>query len=298
MRTKLIESLPELGGQLTALYPEKIIYDVAGFPKVYARDLIKNLTEQMMQYAPNVVLDSKVATLEPYEDILVLATDHGERHYTKSVVISAGVGAFEPRKPNLDNLAKFEGNGIHYSVRNKAALAGKRLMIAGGGDSAFDWALNLADTAAAITLVHRSDRFRAHEDSIVKVLEGGFCTVKTFHELKAIQGNSHLTGVTTVDNRTKEEAYHEIDELLITMGFFSDLGSIKNWGLTIQGNSIVVNSKMETTIPRVFAAGDVVIYPGKLKLIATGFGDAATAVNHAKAAIDPTAKVYPGHSSN
>lgn len=297
MRTKVIDSLPELGGQLTALYPEKLIYDVAGFPKIYARDLVNNLTEQMMQYNPRVLLDTKISTLEATPDLIVLTTDRGELHYTKSIVITAGVGAFAPRKPNIDNLERFEGKGVLYSVRNKAALAGKKLMIAGGGDSAFDWAINLADTAAGITLVHRSDRFRAHEDSVVKVLEGGFCKIKTFHELKSIHGNGRLTGVTTVDNRTREETLHEVDELLITMGFVSDLGPIKNWGLTIQGNSIVVNSRMETAVPRVFAAGDIVTYPGKLKLIATGFGDAATAVNHAKAIIDPSAKVFPGHSS-
>ena len=297
MRTKVIDSLPELGGQLTALYPEKYIYDVAGFPKVLAKDLVDSLTDQMMQYDPEVLLDIKIMTLDTCPDFVVLTSDQGVRHYTRSVVITAGVGAFAPRKPDLAGIEEFEGRGIHYAVRNKSALAGRRLMIAGGGDSAFDWVLNLADVASAITLVHRSDRFRAHEDSVIKVLEGGQCTVKTFHEITAIHGNGRLCGVTTIDNRTKQEERHEIDDLLITMGFISDLGPIKNWGLQIQGNSIVVNSKMETTIPRVYGAGDVITYPGKLKLIATGFGDAATAVNHAKTIIDPSAKVFPGHSS-
>ncbi|MDR3710308.1 MAG: NAD(P)/FAD-dependent oxidoreductase [Capsulimonadaceae bacterium] len=297
MRTKVIDSLPELGGQLTALYPEKYIYDVAGFPKVYARDLVASLTEQMMQYNPVVLLDIKILTLDIQGDVAILTTDQGERHFTRSVVITAGVGAFAPRKPSIEGIERFEGKGIHYAVRNKSALAGRRLMIAGGGDSAFDWALNLADTAAGITLVHRSDRFRAHEDSVIKVLEGGFCDVRTFHEITAIHGNGALKAVTTVDNRTKEEVTHDVDDLLITMGFISDLGPIKNWGLDIQGNSIVVNSKMETNIPRVYGAGDVITYPGKLKLISTGFGDAATAVNHAKSIIDPSAKVFPGHSS-
>jgi len=297
MRTKVIDSLPELGGQLTAIYPEKYIYDVAGFPKIYARDLVSNLTEQMMQYNPIVVLDIKIETLTSTPGLVTLTTDRGVQHLTKTVVITAGVGAFAPRKPNIDRIDRFEGKGVHYAVRNREALAGKKLMIAGGGNSAFDWVLNLADVAAQITLIHRSDRFRAHEANVIKVLEGGICNIMPFHELKALHGNDRLTGITTFDNRTKEDTLHEIDDLLITMGFISDLGPIKTWGLEIQGNSIVVNSKMETNIPGVYGAGDVITYPGKLKLIATGFGDAVTAVNHAKVFIDPSAKTFPGHSS-
>ncbi len=298
LKTKIVDSLPDLGGQLTALYPEKFIYDVAGFPKVLAKDLVTNLTEQAMQYNPTVMLDIKINTLERYEDFLVLTCDQNEVHYTKSVIITAGVGAFSPRKPNLDRIADFEGKGVQYAVKEKAKLAGRDLLIAGGGDSAFDWVQNLADVAKSITLIHRSDKFRAHEDSIVKVLEGGFCDVKTFHELKVLHGDDHLTGVTIFDNRTKEEKHVKVDDLLVTMGFLSSLGPIKNWGLEVQGNSIVVNSRMETSIPRVYGAGDIVTYPGKLKLIVTGFGDAATAVNHVKALVDPSAKVFPGHSSD
>ncbi|HEY3333539.1 MAG TPA: NAD(P)/FAD-dependent oxidoreductase [Capsulimonadaceae bacterium] len=298
LKTKVLDSLPELGGQLTALYPEKYIYDVAGFPKILAKDLVANLVEQMMQQNPTVELDIHITDLKRYDDFLVLTTDTGVSHYTKAVIITAGVGAFSPRKPKLDRLDYFEKCGVHYAVRQKAKLAGKNLLIAGGGDSAFDWVQNLHDVAKSITLIHRSDKFRAHEESVLKVVEGGLCTIKTFHELKELHGDDHLNGVTIFDNRTNEEEKLEVDELLVTMGFQSSLGPIKNWGLEVQGNSIVVNTRMETSVPRVYGAGDIITYPGKLKLIITGFGDAAVAINHVKALVDPSAKLFPGHSSN
>jgi thioredoxin reductase (NADPH) len=295
MRTKVIDSLPELGGQLSALYPEKFIYDVAGFPKIYAKDLVNNLTEQMMQYNPTVCLNEKVTTLVS-NGIVKMVGDSGTVHLSKSVVITAGVGAFTPRKLDIPTIGPLEGKGIHYFVNNKAALAGKRIMIVGGGDSAFDWALNLHDSAQSITLIHRTDRFRAMEDSVVKVLELPI-EVRTYHEVKNVHGSDCLTGITIFDNKTKEEFYYDCDAVLFSLGYLTNLGPIKDWGLDIVGNSIAVNSHMETKIPRVYAAGDVVTYDGKLKLIVTGFGEATVAVCHAKALVDPGAKVFPGHSS-
>ena len=297
MRTIVIDSLPELGGQLTALYPEKFIFDVAGFPKVYAKDLVNGLTEQMMQYNPTVLLEEKVVNLESAE-LVHLTLESGKVIETRSAIITGGVGAFAPRKPAVEGLERYEGKGLQYAIRSKASMANKRLMIAGAGDSAFDWAFNLSGVASAITMIHRSDKFRAHEDTVLKVLEGGEVNLLTFHEVRSLHGDDRLEGVTIFDNRTKEEFYHEVDELLLTLGFLSSLGPIKQWGLEITGNSIEVNSKMETNIPRVYAAGDIVTYVGKLKLIATGFGEAAIAVNHAKAFIDPGSKAFPGHSSD
>jgi len=295
MKTKVIDSLPTLGGQLTALYPEKLIYDVAGFPKVYAKELVDNLTEQMMQYGPTLALDEKVIGLVA-GDIITLTTEHGNIHRTKSVIVAAGVGAFMPRKMDVKGIVELEGRGVYYFVNDTSKLAGKRLMIVGGGDSAFDWAMNLCERATSIVQIHRSDKFRAHEDSIEKV-KSLPVELKTFHELKEVHGDETVEGVTIFDNRTKEEFHYDCDAVLLNLGFLTNLGPIKQWGLEIVGNAVSVTSRMETNIPGIYGAGDIVDYPGKLKLIATGFGEATIAVNHAKAHIDPTSKVNPGHSS-
>ncbi len=296
MKTEVIDSLPQLGGQLSALYPEKYIFDVAGYAKVYAKDLVDSLTEQMGQYEPSLALDEKVAKLTSQDGLVTMETEGGRMHRARSVVISCGVGAFLPRKIAQAGLDELEGRGIHYFVGDKSSLAGKRLMVVGGGDSAFDWTLNLYDTARSIVQIHRTDKFKAHEDTIAKVMALPI-EFLTFHEVKQVHGTEHVEGVTIFDSRTKEEKYYECDELLFNLGFLTDLGPIKSWGLEIVGNSVAVNSRMETSLPGVYGAGDIVTYDGKLKLIATGFGEAAIAVNHAKAHIDPSAKVGPGHSS-
>ncbi len=295
MKTKVIDSLPELGGQLTALYPEKYIYDVAGYARVYAKDLVANLTEQMTQYEPALALDEKVVSLVS-NGVVTIGTERGGTHLAKSAVIACGVGAFMPRKMAVAGVAELDGMGIHYFVQDKSVFAGKRVMIVGGGDSAFDWSLNLFDTARSIVQIHRTDKFRAHEDTVRQV-QALPIELRTFHEVKQVHGEDHVTGVTIFDSRTQEEAFYEVDELIFLLGFLTDLGPIKNWGFTITGNSIAVSSRMETNITGVYGAGDIVTYDGKLKLIATGFGEAAIAVNHAKAHIDPKAKVNPGHSS-
>ena len=308
MKTKVIDSLPQLGGQLSALYPEKYIFDVAGYAKVYARDLVENLSEQMMQYGPTLALDEKVVSMTS-NGVVTMETEreinnivHRQTHYAKSAIIAAGVGAFLPRKIAKAGLEELEGRGVHYFVSDKSILAGKRLVVVGGGDSAFDWTLNLHESAASIVQIHRSDKYKAHEDTIEKVLALPI-EFKPFFEVKQVHGEEHVEGVTLFDNRTKdangnyEEVYYPCDELLLNLGFLGDLGPIKKWGFDIVGNSIAVNSRMETNVSGVYGAGDIVTYDGKLKLIATGFGEAAIAVNHAKAHVDPAAKVNPGHSS-
>jgi thioredoxin reductase len=295
MKTKVIDSLPQLGGQLSALYPEKYIFDVAGYAKVYARDLVENLSEQMMQYGPTLALDQKVVNLTS-NGVVTMETEKGETHYAKSAIIAAGVGAFMPRKIAQAGLEELEGRGVHYFVTDTSILAGKRLVVVGGGDSAFDWTLNLYDTAKSILQIHRSDKYKAHEDTIEKVMALPI-EFKPFFEVKTVHGEEHVEGVTIFDNRTKEEFYYPCDELLLNLGFLTNLGPIKQWGFEIVGNSIAVNTRMETSVPGVYGAGDIVTYDGKLKLIATGFGEAAIAVNHAKAHVDPAAKVNPGHSS-
>ena len=268
---------------------------MAGYAKVFAKDLVGNLTEQMMQYNPTLALGEKVMKMTS-NGVVTMQTLAGNTHYAKSAVIACGVGAFLPRKMSLAGLEELEGRGVHYFVGDKSSLAGKRLMVVGGGDSAFDWTMNLYDIAQSIVQIHRSDRYKAHEDSVQKVMALPIDFLP-FHEVKQVHGDEHVEGVTIFDNRTKEEKYFECDELLFNLGFLTDLGPIKEWGFHIVGNSIAVNSRMETSVPAVYAAGDIVDYSGKLKLIATGFGEAAIAVNHAKALVDPAAKVGPGHSS-
>lgn len=297
MRTKIIDSLEEVGGSLTAIYPEKYIYDVPGFRKVFAKDLVACLAEQAFQYVPTLCLGERVTGITPVEDKVLEITTSKSVHYTKAALISAGPGAYNPKKLPLPELARFEGKGVTYFITDKKAFAGKRVLIVGGGDSAVDWALNLSPEAAQITLVHRSDRFRAHDDS-VKQLMGSSVAVKTHHELKALLGNDVVHKAVIFENRTKEEQVLDVDEVLLNIGFVADLGPIKSWGLQLEGNQITVDPLMATNIPGVYAAGDVCTYKGKLKLIATGYGEAAMAANHAKAYIDPSSKAFPGHTSN
>ena len=297
MKIKIIDSLPQLGGQLAALYPEKYIYDVAGFPKVLAKDLVAYQTEQALQYDPTVCLEEKVTSLtrDPESGLITLTTDKAT-HLSKTVVIAAGVGAFMPRKLDVPRIEELVGKGIQYFVTDTSGFGGKRIVIVGGGDSAFDWALGLHEQAASCMLIHRSDRFRAHEDTINKVLASP-TDVRPFHELKAIHGDDRLEAITIFDNRTGEETRIECDNLLLNIGFLTNLGPIKEWGLEIEKNAIRVGETMQTNIPGVYAAGDICTHMGKLKLIATGAGEAATAANYAKTVVDPASKAWPGHSS-
>lgn len=303
MKTKIIDSMPQLGGQLSALYPEKYIYDVGGFPKVLAKDLVAQFVDQALQYSPTICLHEKVLKLERVggdtaaEGHLVLTTEK-DVHYSKTVLIAAGVGAFLPRKMDIPDLDRLEGLGVHYFVTDPASLEGKRLVIVGGGDSAFDWSMALGPKAASCLQIHRSDRFKAHEDSIQKVRESESVELRTFFELKAVHGEEHVEAVTIFDNRTGEEERVECDALLLNLGFLTNLGPIKEWGLEIEKNAIRVDSTMRTNILGVYSAGDICTYVGKLKLIATGIGEAGTAANFAKTFLDPGAKAFPGHSSD
>ena len=298
MKTQIIDSLDQLGGQLATLYPEKYIYDVAGFPKVIARDLVNSLVEQGMQHGCKVHLNETVQTLTRDEarNCFILKSDKGE-HLTRTVIICAGAGAFQPRKVGVAATVPHEGKGVYYAVGSKSVFAGKKLLIIGGGDSALDWAMNLKDTAAEITVIHRRNQFRAHEDSVARVLASG-TRILTFCELKDVQtSDNKICGVLIHNSQKKEDFSLAVDAILVQVGFISSLGAIKNWPIKIEGNSIMVDTHMQTNLPGVFAAGDVAGFDGKLKLISTGFGEAATAVNFAKTFIDPHARAFPGHSS-
>lgn len=296
LRVLLIDSMPELGGQVTALYPEKYIYDVAGFPKIIGKELVRNLAEQALQYKPSVCLDEAVRTLESVDDRQIRLTTARGEYQTAAVLITAGIGMFTPKKLPDEALARFEGRGLAYFVKSVEDYRGVDLLIIGGGDSALDWALNLEGITRSTTLIHRRDRFRAHEDSEKKLYESR-TKVKTFYELRDILGDSQVEGAVIYNNKTKDEERLAVNAILACLGFHSNLGPIKEWGLELVEDGIKVTTKMETSRPGVYAAGDIAVYPGKVKLIATGFGEAATAVNNAAAYINPAMKVFPGHSS-
>jgi thioredoxin reductase len=297
MSTRVIDSLPELGGQLTALYPEKYVYDMPGFPKVLAKDLAKMMIEQGLQFGAEAVLGETANELTKSDTGYVIRTTGGLELPTKTVIISAGAGAFSPTKIGVEREDELEGKGIHYGVKDKAALTGKRLIIVGGGDSAFDWCLNLEPIAKEVTLVHRRDQFRAHEDSIEKVKQSRI-GMKLWSTVKELHGDGALSGVTIENTQTKETEHIEADHVIVNVGFKSSLGPIKTWGLNIDKTQIIVDDRYETNLPAVFAVGDVCSYEGKLKLIATGVGEATSAVCFAKTYIDPSAKLFPGHSSD
>jgi len=299
MKTKLIDALEEPGGQVAVLYPEKYIFDVPGFSKILAKDLVKSLVEQALQYQPKVCLGERVVSLRKTDGVFEMRTDRGTIHLSKAVLVAAGVGAFAPNRLEAEGAGDYEGKGVYYFVKDKNVFAGKRLLIVGGGDSAVDWALTMKDIAQKITLVHRRDVFRAHELSVTELMKSNV-DIKLFYEVKRVLGDgTNVTGAVVFENRTKAETTLEVDAILVNIGFRADLGPIKDWGLAIDGREIRVNGKMETNVPGVYVAGDIAgpLDGVKLNLIATGYAQAALAVNVAKTYVDPNSKIFPGHSS-
>ncbi len=299
MKTKIIDALEEPGGQVAVLYPEKYIFDVPGYSKILAKDLVKSLVEQAFQYKPTIVLGERVTTLRKMNGIIELGTDKGTKHMTKAVLVAAGVGAFSPNRLEAKGAADYEGKGVYYFVKDKSVFKGKNLLIVGGGDSAVDWALNIKDIAKKITLVHRRDVFRAHEGSVAELMKSNV-QMKLFYEVAEVIGDrTNITQAVIFDNRSKEQMTVDVDAILVNIGFRADLGPIKDWGLQIDGREIRANGKMETNIQGVYVAGDIAgpLDGVKLNLIATGYAQAALAVNVAKAYVDPNSKIFPGHSS-
>ncbi|SDH93344.1 thioredoxin reductase (NADPH) [Alteribacillus persepolensis] len=299
LSVKIIESLPHLGGQLSALYPEKYIYDIAGFPKVKAQDLVDQLLEQANYFNPAVSLGEQVETLVKQEDDIIKMTTNEGAHYTRTVILTAGNGAFSPRKLKLDDAEKYEGTNLHYFVDDLSKFKDKNVLLFGGGDSAVDWALMLEPIADKVTIAHRRDKFRAHEHSVEQLFNSSI-NIKTPYTPERLIGDEDgiQQAVIQHSKNESEKLTLDVDDVIVNFGFLSSLGPMKEWGLDIRKNSIVVNSKMETNIPGVYAAGDICTYDGKVKLIATGFGEAPTAVNNAKSYIDPKAKVQPLHSTS
>lgn len=300
---QIVDALPEAGGQLTALYPEKYVFDVAGIPTILAKDLVKQLVEQERRFGQPIHLGHKVIRLDQRDEHFVLVTDRDE-FPTRAIVIAAGIGAFSPRRLPQACAEPWYGRGIYDVVTDPDDYIGQRVVIIGGGDTAFDWGTQLLDRASHVTIVHRSDRFRAHGATVAQftaAVASGKAALHTFHELNNIvcrTGTDQFTHIILRDVKAKTTREIEADVVLPMLGFVSDMGAIAEWGLTIEKDEIVVTSTMETGRPGVYAAGDIAKYPGKLKLIATGFGEAATAINQAVHWIHPDKKIAPGHSSN
>ena len=304
----IVESLEQLGGQVAAVYPEKHVFDVAGHPKIQGQALADLCAEQGLQFGAEVLLGEEVHTLERVErdgeERLILSTHSGKAIETRVIIVTAGHGAFEPRKLGVEGIDEWEGRGLHYFVRQKDAFAGKSCVIVGGGDSALDWTLGLQDTAALpITLVHRRDRFRALESSVTaarRLEEEGKVRIVVPAEVRELHGsNGSLEKVLVENTSTGESEEVPCDALITLLGFHSHLGSIADWGLELHGKrQILVEPRtMETTLPGVYAAGDVAGYEGKITLISVGFGEAAIAANNAIARIRGE-KVQPKYSTD
>jgi thioredoxin reductase (NADPH) len=293
LRVAVIDSLPELGGQVTAMYPEKQILDVAGFPSVKGRDLVDALVEQANTAEPEYLLDRTASGLECTDEDVTVTLDDGSTVTAKALLITAGIGKFSPRP--LPAGEGWLGRGMEFFVPSFAPDAGKDVVIVGGGDSAFDWAIHLEPIARSITLVHRRDAFRAHPRTVQEVRDSSV-EIITKAQVTGLFGDPTVSEVEiTVDGL--EPVRRPAQAVVAALGFVADLGPLQQWGIEVVKRHIVVDSTMRTNLPRVFAAGDVTEYPGKVRLIAVGFGEAATAVNNAAVVIDPTAHVFPGHSS-
>lgn len=293
MSVAFVDMLEQAGGQISALYPEKRIFDVAGFPEILGRDLVSRLVEQVEPFHPEWFLGVRAESLTRVDERWQMELADGRRLAGAAVLITSGVGAFSPRP--LPTGSEYEGRGLMYFVPRPLELSGKHVIIVGGGDSAFDWAMMLEPIARSTTLVHRRDTFRAHEHSVRTVMSSEVRIV-TKAELVAIYGEEKVTAV-DVRMADGEVEHLQAEAVVAALGFVVQPGPIAKWGLEMEGRQIKVDTRMETSLPGVFAAGDITEYPGKVKLISVGFGEAATAVNNAAALIDPGQPVFPGHSS-
>jgi len=306
LRVKIIDALPQMGGQLIALYPEKQIFDTPGFFAIRSKELVANLVEQATQWKPVLALGEIAQRLERVplpggaagETCWHVGTDHAE-HYSRTVLIAAGIGAFEPAKLNNESVNRFEGKGVAYLVQDLQIYRDQQVLIIGGGDSAVDWALALEPMAKQVTLIHRREGFRAH-DSTVNALMSSKVDVRVFYELRELRGNEHVQQALIFDNRSQAETLLDVDAVILALGFKADLGPIREWGLeTIGRRYVKVNKHMETNLPGVFAAGDVALGEDEdpLNLIVVGYGQVTVAVNYAYTVVKPGGKVFPGHSS-
>jgi len=295
MRCHLIDALPQVGGQLSEIYPQKPIYDIPGYPEVKAQELVDNLMEQIKPFNPTFSLGERVDHIAKQNDgSYILTTSDKTKIHAQVVVIAGGLGCFEPRKPVLENLENFEGKGITYMVKNPETFRDKKVILAGGGDSALDWAIYLSNVAERVTLVHRNETFRGAPDSAAKVFDlanNGKIDLILSANLKSLGGNGKLNSV-TLENKAKEEIKIDADYLIPLFGLSPKLGPIADWGLSIDKNAIEVDTRdYSTGVERIYAIGDINTYEGKLKLILCGFHEAAIMMHSAFKYVYPDQKL-------
>ena len=294
LKCHIVDALPQIGGQLSELYPKKPIYDIPGFPEVLAGDLVDNLMEQIKQFQPGFTLNETAETIDKLADgTFIVTTNKGTKHHAKAVAIAGGLGSFEPRKPLIDNIEFYEDKGVEYFVKDPELFRNKKIIIAGGGDSALDWSIFLADVASEVTLIHRRNEFRGALDSVEKLQEYkklGLVKLITPAEVTALHGENHLSAITINKDGASEKI--ETDYFIPLFGLTPKLGSIANWGLEIEKNAIKVNNALDyqTNIDGIYAIGDVNIYPGKLKLILCGFHEATLMCQSVYQRINPGKK--------
>ena len=294
LTTAVVDGLSEAGGQITALYPEKQIYDIAGFPAVRGKDLVEALVAQAAPFNPHYLLGEQAIAYHQSGDSVVISTASGQAVEAKAVIVTGGIGTFTPRP--LPGGAEWEGRGLEYIVPTYLPYVGKDVVVVGGGDSAVDWALGLEGVARSVALVHRRDEFRAHAHS-VKLLRDSTVEVITSVQPVSLDGSSLLESLTVRHVKDKSLRVIACQAVVAALGFTADISPLEAWGLAVEERHIVVDTTMATNLPRVYAAGDITEYPGKVRLISVGFGEAATAVNNAATVIDPAATVFPGHST-
>ena len=298
MSVQIIDSLEEVGGQCAAMYPEKYIYDVIGYPKVLAKDFVGACLEQAMRSDPTIRLSEQVQDLIQLDDgTFAMKTSKGVRR-SRAIIIAAGVGAFEPTRLTADGVVELEGNGVHYFAKRVDDFRDKKVVIVGGGDSAVDWAVTLEPIAESVHLIHRS-KFRAHEATVKELEESTVELHYPGYEVSAVRAgeDGRISGLTFI-HQDGTSADLDCDELICAIGFKADPGPLRSWGFELKRNQIAVDIQtMQTSIPGVFAAGDIATYPAKFKLIATGAAEAVTAVNHALVHINPEARLDGGHST-
>lgn len=296
MQCLVLDTLEEPGGQLTALYPEKYVYDVPGFPRILARDLAENLRQQADTEWVEWCLGRKVDVLQQVGDLWRIGESNGHQFLTRTVVITAGVGSFTPNKIGLPGEDQYVGKGVYYFARNFTEFDGQDVVVAGGGDSAVDWSLSLVDRAKSLTLIHRRADFRAHEASM-NTLRKSAVHVLAPAQIHALKGNNQLQSLIVEDDHGSREL--PCQRLILSLGFKADSGPITGWGLIMEKNKILINNLCETNLQGIFAAGDIAVNPevGNLKLMVVGFGQAALAISRARTHMDPKSTMFGGHSS-
>ncbi len=297
LKTKIIDALPQLGGQLAALYPEKNIYDLPGHPEIKAEEMVEMLIKQLKKYEHQVdyVGNTTVQTVEKQDDqTFKICTDH-ECHFSRAVVITAGNGAFKPRPLGVSDEESYEN--IHYFVSNMNQFKHKKVAVFGGGDSAVDWALMLEGVAKEVTIIHRRDEFRAHHGSVERLKQSSVNILTPYQIKEVTSQDSRVTAVNLTNSTTQDDQTVEVDDVIVLFGFISSLGPIKEWDIDLDKNALRVNQIQQTSVSGIFAAGDACTYEGKIKMITVGFGEVVTAINAAAKYAYPEKNHVHKHSS-